>query len=112
MPYTALQKMLDDGFPPGLRVHWRSEFLKSISDECIETAVSAFEHVPSPLSAMLIEQFGGAVSRVYVNYIGVGEGPDRVRAAFGAEKFEKLRAIKTKYDPTNVFRINQNIAPG
>jgi len=50
--------------------------------------------------------------RVYVNYIGAGEAPDRVRAAFGADKYEKLVAIKRKYDPMNVFRINQNIVPG
>jgi FAD/FMN-containing dehydrogenase len=49
---------------------------------------------------------------VYVNYIGAGEAPDRVRAAFGPEKFAKLAAIKRKFDPTNVFRMNQNIPPG
>src|SRR6185436_12263806 len=66
MPYTALQTMLDAGFPPGLQVHWRSEFIKTIPDEFIETAVAAYERVPSPLSAMLLEQFGGAVKRVPV----------------------------------------------
>jgi FAD/FMN-containing dehydrogenase len=49
--------------------------------------------------------------RVYVNYIGAGEAPDRVRAAFGADKFERLATIKRKYDPKNVFRLNQNIPP-
>jgi hypothetical protein len=162
MPYTALQSMLDAGFPHGLQVHWRSEFVTSIPDNFIEAAVSAFEKVPSPLSALMLEQFGGAVSRVprdatafdqrdsnynfvivsrwadpaqaqpnvewaratsdaakpftngrvYVNYIGAGEAPDRVRAAFGADKYERLVALKRKYDPTNVFRINQNIVPG
>jgi FAD/FMN-containing dehydrogenase len=46
---------------------------------------------------------------VYVNYLGE-EGEERVRAAYGA-KYERLRAIKDKYDPTNFFRINQNIKP-
>src|SRR5262249_43385005 len=64
MPYTALQTMLDGGFPSGLQVHWRSEFITTIPDAFVETAVSAFEKVPSPLSAVLLEQFGGAVSRV------------------------------------------------
>ena len=64
MPYTALQSMLDAGFPPGLQVHWRSEFISSIPDALIESLVSAYERVPSPLSAILIEQFGGAVRRV------------------------------------------------
>ena len=36
MPYTALQTMLDAGFPAGLQVHWRSEFLTSIPDALID----------------------------------------------------------------------------
>lgn len=161
MPYTALQTMLDAGFPSGLQVYWRSEFISAIPDELIDAAVSAYERVPSPLSAVLIEQFGGAVKRVpresmaydqrdadynlvivsrwgdpaeaerniawardisaaaqpfttgrvYVNYIGMGESGDRVRAAYGAEKYARLAAIKRTYDPGNLFRINQNIVP-
>jgi FAD/FMN-containing dehydrogenase len=34
-----------------------------------------------------------------------------VRAGFGAEKYARLVALKDKYDPGNLFRINQNIAP-
>jgi FAD/FMN-containing dehydrogenase len=48
--------------------------------------------------------------RIYVNFLGE-EGPDRVRAAYGATKYDRLRALKGKYDPTNFFRLNQNIAP-
>ncbi len=47
---------------------------------------------------------------VYVNFLG-NEGEDRVRAAYGAEKYERLVALKNKYDPTNFFRLNQNIKP-
>jgi FAD/FMN-containing dehydrogenase len=46
---------------------------------------------------------------VYVNYLG-SEGQDRVRAAYG-ENFDRLAAIKKKYDPQNIFRLNQNIEP-
>jgi FAD/FMN-containing dehydrogenase len=46
---------------------------------------------------------------VYVNNLG-DEGEDRVREAYGAN-YERLQALKGKYDPTNLFRLNQNIKP-
>ncbi|MGA8185395.1 MAG: FAD-binding oxidoreductase [Terriglobia bacterium] len=46
---------------------------------------------------------------VYVNYLGQ-EGPDRVREAYGPV-YDRLAALKKKYDPTNFFRLNQNIPP-
>jgi FAD/FMN-containing dehydrogenase len=45
----------------------------------------------------------------YVNNLGE-EGDDRVRAAYGAN-YERLVALKNKYDPTNFFRLNANIRP-
>jgi FAD/FMN-containing dehydrogenase len=47
---------------------------------------------------------------VYVNFLG-DEGTGRVRQSYGAEKYDKLQALKQKYDPDNFFRINQNILP-
>jgi FAD/FMN-containing dehydrogenase len=47
---------------------------------------------------------------VYLNFIG-SEGQDRVRAAFGEDRYRRLAAIKGDYDPENVFRGNQNIVP-
>ena len=160
MPYTALQTMLDEAFPPGLPVYWRSHFIPKLSDGALDTMVEAFGRVSSPLSSILIEHSGGAVARVpndatafdhrdseynlaiisrwpepsmadgciawtrqlwfamepysrgvYVNYLGIGEGQDRVRAAYGPEKYDRLAALKRQYDPTNLFRYNQNIAP-
>jgi FAD/FMN-containing dehydrogenase len=159
MPYPALQSMLDEGFPSGLHVYWRSDFLKGLPDEALDALVERFNAITSPLSALLIEQFGGAVARVpadetafaqrdamfnlaivsrwtdtstaathtdwarqtsaairpfvsggvYVNYLGE-EGADRVKAAYGP-KYDKLVAVKKKYDPKNLFRVNQNIQP-
>jgi hypothetical protein len=159
IPYPALNSMLDEGFPHGLHVYWRSDFLKGLPDDAIDALVDRFNAITSPLSALLIEQFGGAVARVpadetafaqrdalfnlavisrwadpttaathidwarqsseamrpyasggvYVNYLGA-EGADRIKAAYGA-KYDKLVAVKKKYDPTNLFRVNQNIQP-
>ena len=47
---------------------------------------------------------------VYVNFL-MEEGHDRIRQAYGAEKYERLQALKRKYDPENFFRLNQNIPP-
>jgi FAD/FMN-containing dehydrogenase len=49
-----------------------------------------------------------ARDRVYVNFLG-DEGPDRVRQAYGAAKYDRLLELKRAYDPTNFFRLNQNI---
>jgi FAD/FMN-containing dehydrogenase len=51
-----------------------------------------------------------ATGRAYLNFIGE-EGEDRVRAAFGPETYARLQALKDQYDPTNLFRLNQNIKP-
>ena len=47
---------------------------------------------------------------VYVNFL-MEEGEERVRQAYGAEKYDRLKTLKRKYDPGNFFRLNQNIPP-
>jgi FAD/FMN-containing dehydrogenase len=49
-------------------------------------------------------------ANVYVNFL-MEEGEARVRQAYGAEKYDRLKALKRKYDPDNFFRLNQNIPP-
>jgi FAD/FMN-containing dehydrogenase len=46
----------------------------------------------------------------YVNFLDGDEGAERVRAAYG-ENYDRLVALKRTYDPTNFFRMNQNIRP-
>jgi hypothetical protein len=48
---------------------------------------------------------------VYVNYMDMRDEADRIKAAYGAEKYERLVALKNKYDPTNLFRLSKNIEP-
>jgi FAD/FMN-containing dehydrogenase len=159
VPYPQHQTIMDEAFPSGLNVYWRSHFLTSLNDEVIDILLEHFAGMTSPLSAILLEHFGGAVSRVgpdetafphraaeynlaiiarwtdptgadahiawtrqlhealrphssgvYVNYLGE-EGEDRVREAYSAAQYERLAALKRRYDPTNFFRLNQNIRP-
>jgi len=49
---------------------------------------------------------GGA----YVNFLG-DEGPDRVKGAYGVTAYNRLVEVKRRYDPTNLFALNQNIPP-
>jgi FAD/FMN-containing dehydrogenase len=49
-------------------------------------------------------------SGAYVNFLA-DEGEARVRAAYPGSTWDRLRAIKARYDPTNLFRLNQNIPP-
>ena len=52
-----------------------------------------------------------SVSGGYANYIQADEPTERVRAAFGSDAYERLQALKRRYDPTNVLHRNQNIPP-
>jgi FAD/FMN-containing dehydrogenase len=53
-----------------------------------------------------------ATGGAYVNFLMGDEGEDRVRSTYGAAKHQRLVGIKQRYDPGNVFRLNQNICPG
>jgi FAD/FMN-containing dehydrogenase len=52
-----------------------------------------------------------SAGRAYVNFLG-DEPQERVRDMYGPEKYARLVALKDRYDPENVFRLNQNILPG
>src|SRR5262249_62034237 len=64
MPYTAAQRILAPLAPAGRHYYIKSHFIQEISDSAIATMVAHFEQVTSPLSAMIFQQLGNAVSRV------------------------------------------------
>jgi FAD/FMN-containing dehydrogenase len=61
-----------------------------------------------------VDEFAAALRQddhgAYVNFLA-DEGEERVRAAYPGATWDRLVAVKRRYDPTNVFRLNQNIAP-
>jgi FAD/FMN-containing dehydrogenase len=66
MPYPVMNTLLDAGYPAGSLNYWLSSFTNGLSDELIDTMVERFATVPSPMSAILLEHFHGAVTRVGV----------------------------------------------
>ena len=64
MPYELVNQMLDDAFPAGSLNHWKSTFLETLSDEAIDALVDRFAAAPSPMSALALEYFHGAATRV------------------------------------------------
>ena len=63
MPYTALQGMLDPGFPHGVREYFKVDWLRSLPDESVDTLVAVAEELPAPFGQLILCPLGGAVSR-------------------------------------------------
>jgi FAD/FMN-containing dehydrogenase len=160
MPYPQMNTLLDEGYPQGSLNYWLSSFTNGLSDELIDTAIDQFMTVPSPMSAILLEHFHGAVTRIaptdtavphrtagwnllipsvwtdpgatetnirwtretfealrpgfatgrWLNYLGDDQANDAIRAAYGPN-YDRLRDVKRRYDPDNVFHLNHNIVP-
>jgi FAD/FMN-containing dehydrogenase len=160
MPYPVMNTLLDAGFPDGSLNYWLSSFTHGLPDELIDIAVERFASVPSPMTAILLEHFHGAVTRVgatetavphrdggwnllipavwtdpgeteaniawardtfaamqphlgsgrWLNYLGDDQADDAIRAAYGPN-YDRLREVKRRYDPDNVFHLNHNVAP-
>jgi FAD/FMN-containing dehydrogenase len=62
-----------------------------------------------------VERFAGELRQgdggAYVGFLG-DDGPARIREAYPDGTWERLTEVKRRYDPTNLFRLNQNIPPG
>ena len=66
MPYPVMNTLLDDAYPTGSLNYWLSSFTRGLPDGLLDTMVERFASVPSPMSAILLEHFHGAVTRVGV----------------------------------------------
>ena len=58
--------------------------------------------------AVIASARSSSTGRAYVNFLGDG---DAARSSYGEETYRRLVALKDEYDPTNLFRLNQNIRP-
>lgn len=160
MPYVALQSMLDEANPHGMRNRWRAAFLDDLPDAAIDAALEVGRRNPSPLTVVILQPLGGAYAEqpeggtalvhrdarwayhclgmwpaaeadaenvawvdafaaamapfgagaAHPNYVS-DDRSDRVRAFYGDATYERLVAVKDRWDPENVFRHNQNIRP-
>ena len=66
MPYPVMNTILDAAYPTGSLNYWLSSFTSGLPDGLIDTAIERFASVPSPMTAILLEHFHGAVRRVGV----------------------------------------------
>ena len=64
LPYLEQQSMLANAMPPNVLNYWKADFVRTVSDEVIASAVDAYSVVPSPLSSILFFTIHGAASRV------------------------------------------------
>src|SRR5215212_218235 len=72
IPYTALQSILENFNPPGMRNYWKSDYMTQLSDDAIDLLVEEYPSVPAPHTHLVIEQMGGAVSQVGEDETAIG----------------------------------------
>ncbi|MCC6790550.1 MAG: BBE domain-containing protein [Thermomicrobiales bacterium] len=158
MPYTAMLNLMKDSAPKGFNRMQRSGFVERFGDGLIDRLVDAYAASRSSHNVVLIEHYGGAMSRVapdatafphrnrdlnllidmgwapgedpavgkgwgealwttvqpylngsvYINFLD-DEGEARVKAAYGAANFARLKELKRTYDPGNLFSQNHNV---
>jgi FAD/FMN-containing dehydrogenase len=64
MPYTVLQRLIDEGSPARLHGQFESAFMSALPDAAIDAALHVSEAIPSPFTEVLIQPLGGAYARV------------------------------------------------
>jgi FAD/FMN-containing dehydrogenase len=159
MSYAAVQTLLDQSAPHGMRNYMKAHWLRELPDAAIDDPVERHAEVLSPMSLIINGRMGGAIEEisadatafahrdadrlllavsawwegddeeqiewcrgvfdamspystggVYVNFLG-DEGEARVRASYEEATWRRLVAVKDRWDPENVFCLNQNIPP-
>jgi FAD/FMN-containing dehydrogenase len=88
--------------------HRERRYWWSAIDVWVDPAEDAAPH--RQWADSLWEQVRHEGKGVYVNFLG-REGDDRIREAYPGDTYDRLREIKRRYDPENVFKFNQNIRP-
>ena len=161
-PYIGWQRAFDPLLPHGRHYYWKALLFTELTDEILDITAEHGAKKPNPISAAVMEQFGGAYGDVgksdtafwhrdirhqlvvnaswedpadqercikwvrdfhdalaphaatgrNLNFTVVEEDEQigRVQASFG-DNWGRLVQIKNKYDPTNFFRVNNNIKP-
>jgi hypothetical protein len=140
-PYTQMQALLDATQPKGRRYYWKSEYVARVDPALCEKSVTHALRAPSPHDAVIFFQIGGALNGLPAEHSPAGnrdaryvlniagswdraaddkanldwaraedESPERVDAALG-KAISRLRDVKRRWDPENVFRTNRNIQP-
>jgi FAD/FMN-containing dehydrogenase len=95
MPFRVFQAAFDPFFPKGqLASYWKSVYLNELTDDLIDLIVWRAAQRPSPRTLVHVPMLGGAMS-----------GVTATATAFG------LAEVKKRYDPDNLFRLNNNITP-
>jgi len=159
MPYSVVQGLIDGANPYGRRNYWRAHNLSGVEEPAVDTLLELAERIPSPFTALIVFNLGGAIAQIDDNATALGGrsapycvhlntmwegaendepniawargatdalspwitsgmslnfwtevGREEVADSFG-ERLARLRTVKQKYDPHNLFRLNQNIEP-
>jgi FAD/FMN-containing dehydrogenase len=87
--------------------HRERPFLTSVAS-IYEDAAETADH--KAWVEPLAETVANGEPGTYSGFLG-DEGEDRIRAAYPGSTYDRLAQIKAKYDPDNLFRMNQNIKP-
>lgn len=136
--YTGWQSGFDVLNEPDARNDWKSHHLEGLSDSATDAILDFAGRLPSPHEIFIKAPFAINIhtrwyepeddatciawvgdffectkpfaAGVYVNLLS-DEGTERVRDAYPQKSWERLVALKDRYDPANLFRMNQNIEP-